>query len=92
MTENNIFVSILLMSLKSKFKSNLPISTAINRLFSWKWRSVKRLLDNLWIRQLADCQLVEWTSRRLDNLQMPLATLSAQLSFFGHLLTFLQCT
>ena len=36
-----------------------------------------RLLDNLWIRQLADCQLADWTTRGLDNSRMPPATLSA---------------
>ena len=32
------------------------------------------LLDNSWIRQLADCQLADWTSRGLENSRMPPAT------------------
>jgi len=57
------------------------------------YRPVIWLLDNSWIRQLADCQLADWmthrldisqtrqpagwTSRRLDNSRMPPATLRA---------------
>jgi len=32
-------------------------------------QSLLWLLDNLQICQLADCQLMDWTSRRLDNSQ-----------------------
>jgi len=36
-----------------------------------------RSLDNSRIRQLADCQLADWTTRGLDNSRMPSATLRA---------------
>jgi len=40
------------------------------------------LLDNSRIRQLADCQPADWTTRGLDISRMPRATLCAQFSFF----------
>jgi len=46
----------------SKLRRQIPNSTT-------ELQSLERLLDNSRIRQLADCQLADWTSRGQVNLR-----------------------
>jgi len=98
--ENRVFIIQYFLSIffKHSIKSFLALKHK-KTFWCLGW-----LVDNSWIHQLADCQLADWTtgglvnsrtiqlgawtSHGLDNLWMPLATLRAWFSFFGHLLMF----